>query len=261
MRPHHHPTYVPSKGLGFTRCPATTCASLREPSRRRASFRGLTLIELIVVLVVLVALGAIIVPMFGNAGEDAREQSTRATMSRVAEAIVGPGGYAEVMSYARDPGGSGTDDRIGEGSGLPWPSDTDQINDGRADHPQLSFLFTAPAGLPDYDPATRIGWRGPWLSTVTATPYEVTGTFTAVYGLGDGRDGLPDDDLAPIDGWGNPIVIQLPDVSASVITDEEIEHVRLVSAGPDGVINTPDNVLAPTDVGDDLVLFLRRENP
>ncbi|MEM8550610.1 MAG: hypothetical protein AAGF10_07445, partial [Verrucomicrobiota bacterium] len=67
---------------------------------------------------------------------------------------------------------------------------------------------------------------------------------------------------APLDGWGNPIVIQLPEV-ASGLTDAELESVRLVSAGPDGVIDTPTDTLLPTAVekNDDLVLYLHREDP
>ena len=143
---------------------------------------------------------------------------------------------------------------------------------GRVDHPQLSYLFVEPTDLLDYDPPTgqfydpvsRIGWRGAWLDVTTATAYAVNGVdgFTNTYGEGDGRDGPNPDDLAPLDGWGNPVVIQLPDVAAGV-TDDEVESVRLVSAGPDGVLDTPGDVLEPSVVqkGDDLVLYLYREDP
>jgi type II secretory pathway pseudopilin PulG len=263
MRQYQNQAHADPAGPGLIRRPLPP-AHVHVRGRCRFRGRGLTLVELVVVLVVLVALGAIIVPLFSNVGEDARDQATRATLARVAEAIDGPGGYAEVMQYARDEVTltAGEPSVVGYASGLPWPSETDLASDGRADHPQLTYLFRAPAGLPDYDPATRIGWRGDWLSTVTATPYQVADTFSAVYGLGDGRDGPGDDDLAPLDGWGNPIVIQLPDAPGFPgITEAEIDHVRLVSAGRNGDIETPDDELAPTDVGDDVVLFLRRENP
>ncbi|MEM1210696.1 MAG: type II secretion system protein [Planctomycetota bacterium] len=232
--------------------------------------RGLTLVELIVVLVILIALGGLIVPLFGNLGEDSREQATRATLAQVAESIIGPGGYAEVMTLARN---ADDDQYVGNGTGLPWPSPA-EITSGRANHPQLHYLFERPTDLKDYDdsaderfydPVLRIGWRDEWLSATTATPYEVDTVdgFTDSYGVGDGRDGSDEDDLAPIDGWGNPIVIQLPDVSLGAITDEEVENVRLVSAGPDGVIDTPDDTLTPSvaEKGDDLVLYLYREDP
>ncbi|MEM6552381.1 MAG: prepilin-type N-terminal cleavage/methylation domain-containing protein [Planctomycetota bacterium] len=229
--------------------------------------RGLTLVELVVVLVVLVALAGLIVPLFGDLGSDSQEQATRATMAQVAEAIIGPGGYAEVMRLARN---AADDAFVGSGTGLPWPSPT-EITNGRSNHPQLHYLFERPTDLKDYDdsadeqfyePSLRIGWRDAWLSPTTATAYAETGSFTDSYGEGDGADGAGDDDLAPIDGWGNPIVIQLPDVSTG-ITEEEVDNVRLVSAGPDGVIDTPAGTLTPTvaQKNDDLVLYLYREDP
>jgi prepilin-type N-terminal cleavage/methylation domain-containing protein len=223
--------------------------------------KGLTLIELVIVLTILVALGGLIVPIFGNLGQQAREEATKATLARVAEAIDGPGGYGETMRYARDPGGAdGADDLIGEGSGLPWPSDAD-IAGGRVNHPQLAFLFKEPTGLAAYDPVSRIGWRGDWLSTTTATPYQIEGTFTDTFG----EEGAVPADLAPIDGWGNPVVIQLPDSSTGTL-EQRVQAVRLISAGPNGEIETPANVLTPdisnsAVVGDDVVLYLRRENP
>jgi type II secretory pathway pseudopilin PulG len=223
--------------------------------------RGLTLIELVIVLTILVALGGLVVPMFGNMGEQAREEATKATLARVAEAIDGPGGYAETMKYAKNPGAADPDERSGEGSGLPWPSDTDGAGVTRADHPQLAFLFKAPAGLPDYDPVSRIGWNGPYLSTTTATAYQIEGTFTDTFG----EEGEDPADLAPLDGWGNPVVIQLPTAATGTMV-QRVEAVRLVSAGPNGAIETPANVRTPDTsdedvVGDDIVLYLRRENP
>lgn len=213
--------------------------------------RGLTLMEMVVVLFVLVALAGLIVPLVGHVGADAQQQATRATLSRVAQAIVGSGGYAEVMRYARDSAGA----EVGHASGLPWPS-PDEVTGGRADHPQLHYLFEKPAGLPAYDPVARVGWNGPWLDVSVTTGYAVDASdgFHGDYG--------EDDDRAPTDGWGNPVVIQLPSVAAGV-TDEEIDHVRLVSAGPNGELDTPANTLTPTAAqkNDDLVLYLLREDP
>lgn len=236
-----------------------------RPGRRR----GLTLIELIVVLVILVALGGLLVPTFSGLGDQARRDATTTTLSRVAQAIVGADGYQEVMRYARD-----DDDSVfvGHGTGLPWPS-PDEVTAGRADHPQLRYLFNMPTGLLDYDsdaapgavqfydPVSRVGWRGPWLSVTTATAYTVNAAdgFTDVYGQGDGGGGpAVDDDLAPLDGWGNPVVIQLPNADP-----DEVDNVRLVSAGPDRVLDTPGDVLTPSaaEKNDDLVLYLYREDP
>ncbi|MEO0476258.1 MAG: hypothetical protein AAF085_09880 [Planctomycetota bacterium] len=200
-----------------------------------------------------------VLTLFGGLSEDAQDQATRATLAQVADAIIGPGGYAEVMTLARD---AADNQYVGFGTGLPWPS-PGEVTGGRSDHPQLHYLFRRPTDMRDYDtsageryyePVLRIGWRDEWLSATTATSYEVIGSFTDAYGESS--------DLAPIDGWGNPIVIQLAEVSAG-ITELEVENVRLVSAGPDGVIDTPAGTLTPTAVqkNDDLVLYLYREDP
>ena len=226
---------------------------IANPDQHRLPTRGLTLIELVVVLVVLVALGALLVPLFGNLGEDSREQATRATLARTAQAIVGTGGYEQVMRHATDAGNTA----FGDATGLPWPG-PDEIG-ARQDHPQLVYLFQAPVddegppvALMDYDPVTRIGWNGPWIDVTTATTYAVNTSngFTTSYGLNG--------DLAPLDGWGNPVVIQLPNADP-----DEVENARLISAGPNGVLDTPGDVLEPsvTQKNDDLVLYLYREDP
>ncbi|MEM9347599.1 MAG: prepilin-type N-terminal cleavage/methylation domain-containing protein [Planctomycetota bacterium] len=241
---------------GVSNCLISGCC--RSGQRRR----GLTLIELVVVLIVLVALGAIIAPLLNanfeidpdgdGEGKTSQQVVTEATMVEVAEAIVGPGGYAEAMRFALDANGV----QFGSATGLPWPGPA-EVSGGRENHPQLRYLFQAPvdAGgstnvLLGYDPVTRIGWRDAWLSAATATLYEIDGNFSDDYG--------EDGDLAPIDGWGNPIVIQLPNGDPN-----EINNVRLVSAGPNRVLDTPGAVSEPDgdDKLDDLVLYLYREAP
>jgi prepilin-type N-terminal cleavage/methylation domain-containing protein len=240
----------------------------------RLRCRGLTLIELVVVLTILVALGSIVIPLFGEQAEEASGDATRATLARVAQAIVGTGGYAEAMRYARDSGGV----IYGAGTGLPWPGPDDVAAARRPNHPQLHYLYrapvfddqgTAPTGDDDelpYYPDSKIGWRGAWLDATTATGYpaaldEMVNRNTASangFGAAYGEPG----DLAPLDGWGSPVVIQLPSVAAG-ITDDEVDHVRLLSAGPDGVLDTPATTLTPSLVqkNDDLVVYLYREDP
>ncbi len=204
------------------------------------------------VLVALVALGTLLVPMFDQTTDDARSVTTDETLYRVRDAISGSGGYAELMKHARNTGGT----IVGYGAGLPWPSSADILG-GRVDHPQLYFLFTSPGSIEPYDPHYRVGWRAAWLDIGSTGRYVVDATrgFTTSYG--------EDDDSAPLDAWFNPIVIQLPNTVSGSITDEEVEAVRLVSAGPDGILDTPTNVLTPTvaQKNDDVVLYLRREDP
>ncbi|MEM9386643.1 MAG: prepilin-type N-terminal cleavage/methylation domain-containing protein [Pseudomonadota bacterium] len=136
---------------------------LTERANAAAPCRGVTLIELLVVLVVLVALGGLVlvnltqntleIDLDGAGGQDgklAQQVITETTLARVAEAIVGPDGYAQSMRYARDT----LDRNIGYGTGLPWPSPA-EISAGRQDHPQLRYLFVEPLQLFDYAPPAQ----------------------------------------------------------------------------------------------------------
>jgi prepilin-type N-terminal cleavage/methylation domain-containing protein len=186
--------------------------------------RGLTLLELIVVLLVLVALAGIAVPLIDRvisgpafqtpSGEkSALEIASETTMLRIREAIMGAGGNPGYYGDMRE---------------LPE---------------YMEDLFVRPAGAADFDPNTRLGWRGPYLLTAT-------GTYPAndIYGTKDAP--------AAIDAWGNPIVIQHP-------TSGDADYARLVSAGPDGVLNTPRTADAPSKeiCADDVVEYLRIADP
>jgi type II secretory pathway pseudopilin PulG len=178
---------------------------------------GLTLLELLVVLMVLIAVAGIIVPnvidlRLGFAGDrkTAQQIATEQTLLQVRAAILGVNGQ----------------------KGL-WPD----LAQRDADLPQtMAELFVPRAGWPDFDPNTRIGWRGPYLLSSGAH-----------YGANDAYGSATDP--AVLDAWGSPIVIQAPDA----------QHIRIVSGGEDGVINTPPIVTMPAlaDCGDDVLLFLR----
>ncbi|MEM8713500.1 MAG: hypothetical protein AAGG01_21355 [Planctomycetota bacterium] len=194
-------------------------------------------------MVILVALASLLVPLVGRFGLDAQVQATETTLARTAQAIVSTGGFEQAMRFAEDTSGDDYAFVGGEPTGLPWPG-PDQITSGaRPNAPQLHFLFVEPeldaVGTPwEYDPTTRIGWNGPWLDAGVATRYDSTSTddpdraaFDAALIAADyGSDG----DYAPIDGWGNPVVIQLP--------GNDPGRARLVSAGPDRVLNTGDDL-------------------
>jgi hypothetical protein len=70
--------------------------------------------------------------------------------------------------------------------------------------------------------------------------------FTSDYGNA-GDPSVPD-------GWGRPIILQIPTISGTL----DWQDARLVSAGLDGKIDTPLNVQSPSDSArnDDLLLFL-----
>ncbi len=102
---------------------------------------------------------------------------------------------------------------------------------------EIQWLFRNPVtgnSLVAFDRNTRSGWNGPYILTSTSDPSVVP------YGL--------------IDGWQHPITVQLVDPAAN------IKDVRVLSAGPNGVIDLPagtaTSALTTGDVGDDLYVAL-----
>lgn len=195
--------------------------------------RGFTLVELVLVLTVLAVLAGMVVPMVGGLeistpyGQKSPEQiATEHTMQQIRDAIMG------------------RPSRPGAWSDLGQRPETFAVF---AD-PNVLLSEMPPLGLPghlqNFDPVTRLGWRGPYLTGVTRL----------------------------IDAWGNPLVMQI-DVNADGVVDAfDLRYARLVSAGPDGILQTPvgSGVAVPgADPGshltlsefgedyDDLVLFFR----
>lgn len=198
--------------------------------------RGVTLLEIVVVLVILATLAALVVPLVDGTVKQSREAATHASMTELRAVLVGR--YWTDMNDVLP----GTD-------GYPRPN-PNALN-GRPPQaqpnpqPQLHFLFIAPGGLDPYNSVARRGWNGPYLQHSGAR-YAASDLY--------GEPG----DATVLDGWGHPIVLQVPAVGTSDVPDPK-RHARLVSAGPDGVISTPADVPRPpkSDCGDDLVLFLR----
>lgn len=226
---------------------------------------GFTLPELLVVLVILAALAALVVANIDRTGEQAEHTAATADLHTVRDAITGTAaapGYVSDMRYvpAFNPAAIRIHDLL--------------LGDS---HP----LFSS------FDPVTSRGWNGPYIRS----PRRVENTNPARAGRFPGPHDLrfPGDtsfldrgffsdpsvspygqpgDLAIADAWGNPIVLQIPPVTAfSSPTDSRnlFRHARVVSAGPDGVLSTPRDRLAgrlhngtATARGDDLVLFLNR---
>lgn len=202
---------------------------------------GLTLFELLAVLGILLVLGTLVVPVVSNRIGQSCDDVTRQSLLRLRDVIVGT--YHDDLDGLPRPGGPA-------------------LSAGRADHPQLAYLFLNPETHLDgnsltrdydttFDPVSRRGWRGPYLlSNGSGFAYLVDAQRG--FGTRYGEDGDP----AVLDGWGNPIVLQEP-VDPAATEFDRTRHARLVSAGPDGVLDTPPDVLLPSDTqrGDDLVLF------
>ena len=199
--------------------------------------RGLTLLELIVVLLVLVAMAGLAVPLLTQHGDDARETATRATLTELRDAVI---------TYHGDQLGA-----------LPSPRTTAPVP-SRSATAQLVFLFVNPTTFEDadngtsdtastFDPTYQRGWRGPYLASPTGRyAIDASNGFTDLYGEAN--------DLCQLDAWGRPCVIQ-------AIDDGDSWDVRIVSAGRNGSLETDPATstaaLTIADQGDDLHVAFR----
>jgi prepilin-type N-terminal cleavage/methylation domain-containing protein len=223
--------------------------------------RAFTLIELLIVVCILAVMAGLVIPLMGTTQDAALKDVTVASMSAVREAIMGgpsSAGYHLDMKYI---------------DAQP-PNKVPQTIRDLFVRPRLDGMRSDPDSdpesvlVPRYDPATRKGWRGPYLNPTTEK-YLVDNAapsfngFTTAYGFQD-TDGIDPDtsDPALLDAWRHPIVLQpVP----NLVSPPALEDMRLVSAGPNGKIETnPARTgseiqadIAANLVGDDVIIFLR----
>ncbi len=229
--------------------PSNDCFTLKRP--------GVTLMELIAVLAILIALAAVVIPI-GDLGvrEMQTTQLTPHQLTNLREAV---------LRYYQDMKGIAVVRDLGDPTGPPETTQATGMPNSLVD------LQIAPKGVDgkaiSYDPVTRRGWRGPYLLS-TPTTFRSTnlhGSF-APYG----RDDKP----AFLDAWLNPVVVQWPATLDSL--EIRSKYIRLVSAGPPSgfvqdrpisVLETRADRLMPTkptslqpnlpnERGNDLLLFL-----
>ncbi len=240
---------------------------------------GFTLLELTVVLLILVALAGVVLPFTQGTVEQAACQATDATLMAVKEAIMGssagPGYYSDMGSrfpYYRD--GSGNADCH------------DDTTAGGNPRYLLHFLFNVsattgtpkkslcPKSLQTFRPNLALGWRGPYLQSgggKLADPANLDASFsdTTHYVSFDHKATTFKDDLYVFDHyrWRNPVVLQVPSSCDTTAPLKACEGgmpkacARLVSAGPDGKLDTKLNDCNAANRGDDRVLFLRIPDP
>lgn len=171
---------------------------------RNSKYRsGLSLVELIVVLMILAATAAMVVPLIDNprisspTGEEKTPEqiATEATMQKIRDVIMG------------------TNDQQGV-----W-ADVGQRPENFPRAVSDLLLSVKPAYMNvagQFDPITKIGWRGPYFIQATGT------------GLG-GNPTL-------VDAWGTWIAIEIEyDASGQIL------FAQLVSAGEDGDFASPED--------------------
>ncbi len=115
--------------------------------------QGVTLIELSVVLLILVALAGLTLPMFGNTGRYAQCVATDTTMANIRSAIMGG---SSMPGYLSDIG-------------------TVPLDAGSTTISSLNALYN---GVTSFNPVTQRGWRGPYISggmTCTAINLAISG--------------------------------------------------------------------------------------
>jgi prepilin-type N-terminal cleavage/methylation domain-containing protein len=197
---------------------------------RGGARHGLTLAELVIVLAILAMLSAMVVPMAGNCVADSRNGVTRQNLTRLRDMIA--------ETYWQD-----NDRRLPQRDTTVPP-----VPSGRTNTPQLRYLFVNPHtedATVQYDPVYRRGWRGPYLVDRGRATYTISTDVGFLESYGENGD------PTVLDGWGRPIVLQNP----GALPDGR-QDVRLVSAGPDGVVNiAPDKLtadLSTQDIGDDV---------
>lgn len=196
----------------------------------------MTLLELLIVMIILIAVASMVIPSFNNIE------------------IVTPGGPSEspikiatraTLNTVREAmaGENGVIESLSHKNNALPREIHDLVQEAAPDH----MIETAPE-LQQYDPINKIGWNGPYIQP---TGRDETGKPTIV------------------DGWGNELELQVDFDKDGTIDQTESKYIRVVSAGPNGQIETPQDIdnmkpgedevneLTLSECGDDIVLFLR----
>ncbi|WP_442497262.1 hypothetical protein [Methylobacter sp. sgz302048] len=212
---------------------------------------GMTLLEITVVLLVLIALAGLVVPYVGGTGSAAMCKTTDATLQTVKQAIMGgtagPGYYADTLGS--------------------YPS----IDKASSDY-NLKYLFEQ-GSWPEYNPKTGVGWRGPYLLTGSVINGTLHGSFGTVFDPASPATTAyvhvnitTDTGSQVFDGWHRPVILQIPYFNDALQPD----YARLVSAGPGSGLKSEEAAIDITIQsrgdkdsyrGDDRVLFLKIPDP
>lgn len=183
---------------------------------------GMTSLELVIVFSIGIASSLVVVPLAAQLGDDAQAAATRATLRTLRNVVEDRYGV-DLRSPMGEPP-------------LPYGAD------GRAAN--LKYLFVPPATTTQ--DGTR--WNGPYLhrSAYYPAPTEPGPSGKTAAERGFTSHYAAAGDPTVLDAWGNPVVL-LASANGSAA--------RLVSAGPNGVLETSPDA-AGADRSDDLILTL-----
>lgn len=171
---------------------------------------GMTLIEVTVVLLVLVAIAGIAVPYINGTGTKAQCEATDISMQNIKKTIV-ENYYVDMLGH--------------------YPKDT---KDTQPNY-NLTYLFQKPTDWDNYDSVTNVGWRGAYLDN---------GFTLSVNDIEQLDDSFKDKDLSIpenekhvnenlavgntviLDAWGRPIILQVP-------TPEDCKSIMNLAENPE----------------------------
>ena len=227
--------------------------------------RGMTLIELSVVLLGLVALAGMTLMSFQSTPRYAECIATDATLANIREAIMGSAGQA---GYLSDMGGMPSLDNNSISPAPPASS--------------LNPLFNNPNGnntIQSFNPVTQRGWRGPYITggTTCAKIFSKVNGYSLLYGIDKENvcnlSGTPSAHTVALDSY--PVIATdgtaiLPGSPIVLMQDTTTNKYFLVSGGPTGGIETDPTTSTNTSsdsnnttnrTNDDRVLYLDSYDP
>lgn len=247
-------------------------------SESHSSCRAFTLIELAIVVAVLAVLALLVVPRCLNVAEGARVAAAQADLATVKSAFL-DSSHGYLRDLEGIPGFSRGNLRLANlfmptnlfGCKIEQGNAYNtQVRSIRVDEGTESVCQAEGRALPQtfttWDPVRQRGWHGPYVkAAIRAFPakdarrnvddatFAARGFFpplahlrlpavfkndtrASVYGF----VGEP----AMFDPWGNPYVLQIPPPQAfagvtNIADDVRFNYARVVSAGPDGILDTP----------------------
>lgn len=209
---------------------------------------GMTLLEITVVLLILLALAGLAIPYIGGTSRKALCDATDVSMANIKRAIMDRY-YLDTLGF--------------------FPKDT---RSSTADY-HLKYLYIQPSGWNSFDPDTQTGWRGPYLQGGVqlndAGKLDASFKDTSASPNNHVHVDLVTGDSVILDAWGRPFILQIPSKSDcdswTGMTTQQGDCARLVSAGAGSGLSlsqgTIETQINQTRQYDDRVLYLLQTPP